>query len=235
MTVTFDALNRNRLLDALPVEACRPLLPHLEDVRLAVGQVLHQPDERIEHVYFPLGGLISLLVLMGSGAAVEVAMIGREGLVGTLRRTRSPTSPYRVLVQLPSSALRMRVETFEAAIRDNLPLQALVQRHMLALVHQIARTAACNRFHPMQQRFARWLLLAHDRAEATDLPLTQEVLAARLGIRRATVAVTTARLRRAGVVRARRGWITIADRSGLEALACEDYRLTASEYDRLYQ
>lgn len=227
--------NGNHLLDALPAEARRPLSPHLEPVPLAVGQVLHQPDERIQYVYFPLGGVISLLVIMGTGAAIEVAMIGREGLVGALTETGSPTSPYRALVQFPNNALRMQAETFEAVVRDSPPFRALLQRHMLALVHQVARTAACNRFHSTHQRFARWLLLAHDRVDAMDLPLTQEVLAARLGSRRATVAVTASKLVRAGVVRSRRGWITITDRAGLEVLACEDYRLTAREYARLYQ
>lgn len=223
----------NRLLAALPPADYARLRPHLEPVALARGDVLYDVDVPIAHAYFPTGGVVSLVTPLAGGVAIEVAMVGDEGLVGLPVFLGSPTSRGRALVQVPGAALRLPAAHLAALAPAAGPLPALLRRYTQALLTQIAQGAACGRAHGADQRCARWLLLAHDRAGGDQLPLTHEFLAQMLGVRRATVTEGAGRLQAAGLIRHRRGVVTILDRAGLEAAACECYRVIRGEYARL--
>ena len=214
---------RNRLLAALPPEALARLLPRLSPVALSLRQVLYPPDAPIDAAYFPESGMVSMLANLDEGAQVEVGVIGREGMVGTPLLAGAETSFAECMVQLPGAALRMGAGAFRAELEANPPLRARLLRYNEALQAQVMQTAACNGRHGLEQRLARWLLVARDRAEGDELPLTQDFVAMMLGVHRPSVTVTAGILQRAGLIRYASGHITLLDRPGLEAAACECY------------
>lgn len=222
----------NRLLAQLPQSVSARILPYLEAVSLEVRQSLVEPDEPLRHVYFLRGAVTSVLVPMEGGGIVEVATIGWEGLVGPPLVPLDGPSPYQVICQIAGEAAQVSAGTFTQLV-DELPaLRRLLDRHTLTLGQQIARTAACNRLHTVEERLARWLLLSRDRVGSDQFPMTQEFLALMLGVRRPSVTVAAGILQQAGLVRYRYGRISLTDPEGLEAAACEDYRLTQSAYER---
>ena len=223
----------NRLLDLLPAADRRRLLEHMELVELDLRQRVYEPGKPIEHVYFPLTTVISMLAVMDDGQAVEVATMGNEGMAGLPVFLGASTSPDLAFAQVPGRALRMPAGEFRELANGAGTVQALLQRYTQAFFVQLAQGAACNRLHSMDERLARWLLMTHDRVGQDQFPLTQEFMAQMLAVRRATVTEAAGRLQQAGLITYSRGIITILDRPGLEAASCECYRIISDEHARL--
>ena len=223
----------NQLIAALPQQEYERLLPNLEPVSLSIKQVLYEANEPIEYAYFPNSGASSMLNLMEDGQTIEAATIGKEGMVGVPLLLGTTQIPLQVIVQIPGDGLRMKAEVFKAEVDWGCPLHTLLLRYMQTLMNQISQTAACNRFHSVEARCCRWLLMTHDRVESDSFPLTHEFLSYMLGVRRAGVSEVAATLQRSGLIDYHRGRITIRDRKGLEASACECYQSTKREFERL--
>jgi CRP-like cAMP-binding protein len=225
----------NRLLASLPQADYEDLLPDLHSVDIEQKQWLSRPDSAIDYVYFPRGAVISLLVPMEDGHSVEGATIGSEGLAGIAVFLGDSSTQDEVICQVAGPGARMTSDRFRAAYGRSPALHDLLHRYTLALMGQLIRTAGCNRVHPVEERCARWLLMTADRVGADEFRLTQEFLAAMLGVRRPSVTVAAGLLQRAGLIRYRRGLMTILDRERLEESACEDYQLTREIYERMYR
>lgn len=215
----------NSLLAALPGEDYGSLLGQLEPVALTAGEVLHEPGKRIRQVYFPGAGQVSLLMVMADRKALEVGLVGREGMVGVALALGADTSPVRALVQGSGSALRMKAASFCEALGRSLPLQREVQGYAYAKLLQARQTAACSRFHHVDARLARWLLLTHDRTRSDRFHLTHEFLADTLGVRRVGVTNAATALQRRKLISYSRGDIRILNRKGLEAASCACYEI----------
>jgi CRP-like cAMP-binding protein len=227
------AAPRNRLLAALPPEVLAALWPRLEPVELPLRRVLHTAGEPITAVYFPETGYASALAYMEDGDAAEVGLVGREGMVGLPVLLGAECDDIEAMVQCPGTALRMGAAAFRDELERTPAFRTLLLRYALVHHGQVARTAACNGRHPIEQRLARWLLMAHDRSEGDEFPMTHEFLSMMLGVRRAGVTVAAGALQRAGLIRYERGRMEIADRAGLEAAACECYGVVRRAYDGL--
>ncbi len=222
----------NRLLTALPRDEHDRLLPHLEKVSLALRDILYEAHGPITHVFFPLRGVVSL-VIMDSGFTLEVGIIGNEGLVGTPAFLGADSSPTRAIVQIPGEALRMEAKVFQTEMKRGGPLHGLVQRYTQSMINQISQSIVCNHRHSVEKRMCRWLLMSHNRVGADEFPLTHEFLAQMLGVRRPTVTAVAGTLHKAGLIRYHRGRITVLDRKGLEAASCKCYEVVAKALDRL--
>ncbi len=220
----------NRLLSALEgLHLAQDLAP----VDLRTSELLYRTGEPMENVYFPLDAVMSVVVDMADGSVIEVATVGREGMVGVGVLLRAPESDNRVVVQIPGRALRLPAEDLlELAARQE-ELDRVLHRYVRALMAQMARTAACNRTHSIDQRAGRWLLMTHDRVARDEFPLTQDFLGQMLGVARPRASTAAAGLQRDGLIRYSRGRITVTDRRGLEEASCECYRIIADVYDRL--
>jgi CRP-like cAMP-binding protein len=225
---------RNRILRALSERQHAQLAPALAFVSVQAHQVLATCDEPIRYIYFPRDAVLSMLVPMEDGRAVEGATIGNEGLVGLQAFLGDDAGAADIVVQIPGEAARMRVCDFRDVLAGSCEIQALLQRYTLALMNQLARTAGCNRLHNVVERAARCLLMCRDRAGRDTFPLTHEYLALLLGVRRASVSTAAEALQNAGVIGYQRGSISVLDVRRLEALACEDYLLSRTAYDRMY-
>ena len=225
---------RNRLLAALPPEDLAQLWLRLEPVQLEFRKVLHAPEEPIAHVYFPETGYVSRLVSMENGDSTEVGLVGSEGIVGIAVLLGEDCDDFEMLVQMPGTALRLSATAFRQELARIPAFQLLVNRYALAHFGEVARTAACNAYHHIDQRLARWLLMAHDRVEGDELPMTHEFLSMMLGVRRAGVTVAAGTLQKAGLIRYGQGRIAITDRPSLEAAACECYGATWRAFDRAF-
>jgi CRP-like cAMP-binding protein len=224
---------RNRLLAALPPEDLARLWPLLEPVEFAARQILHAPEEPIRAVHFPESGYVSRLAPMEDGDSAEIGLVGPEGLVGLAILLGADRDGFELLVQSPGTALRMEAGAFRDAL-DRIPsLRPLLNRYALAHFEQVARTGACNGRHHVDQRLARWLLMAHDRVDGDSFPMTHEFLSMMLGVRRAGITVAAGTLQKAGLIRYERGRMEITDRPGLEAVSCECYGTARRAYDRL--
>lgn len=213
----------NRLLAALPLADRERLRAQLDWVSLAFGQVLMEPGDSIKHVYFPNDSLVSLLTLVDRHHALEVGMVGQEGMVGAALGLGVNITPVRALVQGAGTALRMRASNFRKELRQCAALQRGLHFYIHALMRQVAQTAACNRFHAVDARLARWLLMTRDRIGSDDFPLTQEFLGHMLGVRRAGVTEAAQGLKQRKLVEYSRGFISIIDGPGLESAACSCY------------
>jgi CRP-like cAMP-binding protein len=231
--VQLGDIKRNRLLAALPADVLSRLQSAMEPVRLALGQVIYEPHEELSHVYFPTSAIVSLLYTMENGASAEMAIVGCDGVVGIAVFMGGDTTPNRAVVQSAGNALRLELKCFRDEFRRVTELHRLLLLYTQALLTQMAQTAVCNRLHSVEQQLCRWLLLSHDRLESDDLVMTQELIANMLGVRREGVSVAANRLQQAGLVRYRRGHITIVDRPGLERAVCECYQVVRRECDRL--
>jgi CRP-like cAMP-binding protein len=225
---------RNRLLAALPPDDLARLRPRLEAVELPLRQVVHAPGEPIEAVYFTETGWFSMLAHLESGDAAEVGLVGREGMIGLPILLGSNRDDVEAVVQGPGTALRMDARAFREDLERIPALRTLLQRYALVHYGQVGRTAACNGRHYVDQRLARWLLMAHDRAEGDEFPMTHEFLSMMLGVRRAGVTVAAGTLQKAGFIYYERGCIKITDRPGLESAACECYGIVRRASDRLF-
>ena len=223
----------NRLLGLLPPKDYRRLRPHLRRVPLGYRQSLYRVNKPLGYVYFIETGVGSLVNTMANGDAAEVGTIGNEGVVGLpllLGDDRAPTSVY---VQVPGTGLRMTAAAFRKELARSASMRAVMLRYVHALFNQVAQSAACNQFHSIEQRCARWLLMTHDRMHSDEFLLTQEFLAMMLGVQRTGVSVAAGALQRAGLIRYSRGIVTMLDRRGLQRRACECYGVSKREFDRL--
>jgi CRP-like cAMP-binding protein len=215
----------NQILAALPRAEYQRLLPNLEAVTLTFGEVLYQPGEPIRHVYFPSDALVSLLILVDRHLALEVGLVGREGMVGVALTLGIVSTPVRVLVQGTGSAWRMKAATFRREFRESPALQRAVNQYTHELMVQVAKTAACNRFHVVEERLARWLLMTRDRVRSDRFRLTHEFLANMLGVRRVGVTKAAHALKERSLISYSRGNISIIDGLGLEAASCSCYEM----------
>ena len=221
------------MLAALPAADYERLRPHLEPARLTYKRVLYQAKRPIEFVYFIETGVGSLVNTMRNGSASEVGTIGNEGLVGVpvvLGDRQAPTSVY---VQVPGKATRMKASVFWDALEQSTSMRRSMLHYTHAFFNQVAQSAACNTFHSLQQRCCRWLLMTHDRMDTDEFLLTHEFLAMMLGVRRAGVTEAASALQRDGLIRYRRGRITILDKEQLQKRSCECYAISKGEFDRL--
>ena len=223
----------NRLLAKLPPEEYDRLLPHLEPVSFALGEVIYESGGRQSYIYFPTTAIISLLYLMENGASAEMGVAGNEGLVGVALFMGGETVPNRAVVQSAGAALRMKTQVLQEEFARGGVFQRLLLRYTQALMTQMSQTAVCNRLHTVEQQLCRWLLLSRDRLNTDELVMTQELIANMLGVRREGVTHAAGRLQENGLISYVRGRITILDRGGLEASVCECYRVVKDEYDRL--
>jgi CRP-like cAMP-binding protein len=223
----------NRLLAALPADEYAPLGPHLELVNLRSGQIVYEPGETPQYVYFPLTGCVSVVVGLEDGEMVEAGTVGREGLVGLAAFLGTDAGPLTTLCQVPGIFARLPVALFRDAAAEGSRLHVLLLRFTQAFYVLAAQSAGCNALHTMVGRCARWLLLTHDRMDEDTFHLTHEFLGYMLGVRRASVSVALATLQHAGLINYHRGEVTILDRPGLEAAACGCYQIISDEYTRL--
>jgi CRP-like cAMP-binding protein len=224
------ARGTNRLLDALPAADRERLLRLLRPTFIDAREVLFEPHETILMVHFPLNCVISLVTPLDGGAGVEVASVGNEGVV-SVPLTRGSSLAVRGICAVAGSTLRMDTSTFLDETERSGPLRAILDDYLLALFGQISQAAACNRLHTTEERLSRWLLLSYDRVGTNTFPITHEFLASVMGVRRATVTLSAETLQAAGLIRYRRGQVTIVDRAGLEAIACECYQVIGSQLD----
>jgi CRP-like cAMP-binding protein len=211
----------NRILGSLPPEELNRLSPFLEPFVLRHEMVLHQADETINHVYFPLSGMVSLVTVLLDGDAVETATAGNEGIIGLSLFLGTGVSSVRAIVQVSGQSLRMGSEDFLAAVPYCPVLESALRLYVDYVLALTAQSAACNRLHPVNERCARWLLTTHDRAASDEFHLTQELLSQMLGVRRPSVTVAASALAHANLISYRRGRMKILDREGLEGAACE--------------
>ena len=216
---------RNRLLQTLPAEELRRLRPYLARVRLAQGDILHRAGARVEQAYFVEQGYVSLVAEAANAAGrVEVGLIGRESVVGaSVLLAADPASSLQAVVQVPGTAYSIRADILHAILEHAPALRRVMRQAFETLVAQLAQVAACNSCHTLPERLARWLLMAHDRMEGDELPLTQNLLAAVLAVRRPGVTIAMGALQAAGLLRRSRGRIVVCDRPGLETAACGCY------------
>jgi CRP-like cAMP-binding protein len=221
----------NSLLAAVPRKEYRRLAAGFEAVSLTFGEVLYEPGETIRHVYFPNKSLISLLTLADGHLALEVGLIGREGMVGIPLVLGHTVSSVRALVQGSGMAMRMSAARFRKEFRLSLPLQRELYRYTHSLMAQISQTAACNRFHVVETRLARWLLMTHDRVKSDEFRMTHEFLSHMLGVRRVGVTKAAHALQQRKLIDYHRGDITVLDRAGLEAAACECYEVVKDMHE----
>jgi len=215
----------NSLLAALPRKAYQLLLPRLEPVTVKLGEVLYRPREAIRQVYFPSDCMVSLLAVADGHRALEVGLVGCEGMLGIPLTLGVRHSPVIALVQGPGTALRMQSAHFLNEFRHNLPLQRAVSRYTYDLMVQVTQTAACNRFHQVEARLARWLLMTRDRMRSNEFRLTQDMLGNMLGVLRVAVTKAAGTLQQRKLIRYTRGAIEILDNKALEAAACLCYQI----------
>lgn len=223
----------NRIVAALPQSDRQQLLEATTEVTLNVRTVLFEPGEAVDAVYFPTDGVVSLVTPVHTGALVEVATIGNEGVVGVPLVQPLTGFAVRAITQVAGHGLRVDASVFAELVANSRPFQTLIDRYTQALFGQIAQAAACNRLHSSEERLSRWLLMSQDRVESGQFTITQELLAQMLGARRSTVSVSAGILQRAGLIKYARGHVTIVDRRGLEAVACECYAVIRAELDRV--
>jgi CRP-like cAMP-binding protein len=223
----------NGLLAALPPEDLARLRPRLQPVELPFDQTLYPADGIVEAVLFVETGMVSLLATLEDGEQVEVGIAGSEGLIGLPLVLGDDRSLVEARVQMEGTALRMNVAALRDEMEGSAALRLVLKRYTLAFQAQVTMTAACNARHAIEQRLARWLLIAHDRAGADEFPMTHEFLSMMLGVRRPGVTIAAGVLQRAGLIQYARGRMAVTDRPGLEASSCECYHTTRREFARL--
>lgn len=234
MAEGHTAIGRNRLLDAFASMDHSPVQDSLEPVALRLREELYSPNRPIEHAYFPVNGVVSMLATLEEGTMVEVATVGNEGMIGLPLFLGANATPGTAFSQVPGDAFRIPAERFKQLLRDYPGFGQLLHRYTQAIMTQISQGNACNRVHNNTQRCARWLLLTHDRVGKDEFYLTQAFLSQMLGVRRATVSEVARALNEAGAIEYSRGVVHIVNRRRLEAASCMCYSIVRDEYDRMY-
>lgn len=224
---------QNQLLSELPPEDWQALRAGLEDVQLAAGTTLHEAGSALRHVYFPTTAIVSLTSTMQSGASAEVAVVGREGLVGVCAYLGHARSFSNALVQGAGHAWKMPAAAIRQAARQSPPLMQALLGYTQVLFAQMAQTSACSRHHSLDQQLCRWLLLHLDHRRGAEMAVTQERIAHMLGVRREGVTMGALRLQKAGLIRYGRGRIEVLGRAGLEARSCECYAVVRDAHEQL--
>jgi CRP-like cAMP-binding protein len=223
----------NHLLGALPAADYEHLQAHLELMPLPLGSAIYESGDAQGYVLFPTNSIVSLLYVMEDGASAEIAVVGKEGVVGIALFMGGETTPSRAVVQSAGYGYRLRAGFLKSEFGMGGELQHLLLRYTQALITQMAQTAVCNRHHSVEQQLCRWLLLSLDRLASNELTMTQELIANMLGVRREGVTEAAGKLQAAGVIDYSRGKITVLDRQKLEGQVCECYAVVKREYDRL--
>ena len=227
------APTQNRILASLPSGDYQRLLPQLEFVDMRLGRTLYESGGHLQHVYFPVEGIVSLLYVTQGGNSAELAVIGSEGMIGVSLFMGGETTPNRAVVQSACKAYRLPAHVLKAHFAEGGALQVALLRFTQALITQISQTAVCNLHHSVDQQLCRWLLLSLDRLPENKLQMTQELIANMLGVRRQGVTESAGKLVREGLISYSRGLITVLNRTGLEKRACECYSVVKIETQRL--
>jgi CRP-like cAMP-binding protein len=225
--------NRNHLLAALPAADFERLAPHLEPMPMPLGQMLYEPGGQLHHAYFPVSAIVSLHYVTESGASASIAGVGNEGMVGVPLFMGGNTTPSSAVVQTAGHACRLERGVLKREFDRSGAFQRLLLRYTQALMTQMSQTAVCNRHHSVEQQLCRWLLTTLDRVASGGIVMTQELVAALLGVRREGITQAAGNLQDAGVIRNRRGHITVLERAGLETRVCECYGVVKNEFGRL--
>lgn len=223
--------NRNGLLAALDPHDLTLLEADFVDVELDFKSSLHEPGDSTPFVYFPSDGVVSLLTVLANGMAVELGHVGREGMVDISVFLGLEASQSRIIIQVPGRAKRMAADRFRKHVEALPGLRQVLGAYVLEFFTMVAQTTACNRRHNIEQRFARWVLMTHDRTTRDVFPITQEFLADMLGVSRPKVTTTATKLKKSGLITYRRGLMTIVDRAGLESIVCECYGLVWDRFE----
>jgi CRP-like cAMP-binding protein len=223
----------NHLLATLSGAELERLEQHLEPVEMELGDVVYESGRELGHVYFPTTSIVSMLYVLESGASAEIAIVGREGVVGVSIFMGGATTPNRAVVQSAGSAYRMPARVIQGEFRRGGTMQHLMLRYTQSLLTQMAQTAVCNRHHSLDQQLCRWLLFSIDRLDRPEIDTTQELISNMLGVRREGVTEAAGKLQKAGVISYRRGHIKVLDRAALENMSCECYQVVRRETDRL--
>ena len=223
----------NRLLASLLPADLELLRPHLKPTELKHAEVLFDAGDKIDRVYFPHSGIISLVVELAGGEAIEAAMIGRDSMLGATSALDGEVSLNKAIVQLSGTGETLEVTKFREVAEQSLPLRTVLLRHEQVLFAQAQQSAACNASHHVEARLSRWLLRARDLSGSDTLELTQEFLGEMLGVRRSSVSPVANDLQRTGLIHYNRGHIEITDLKGLQSLSCECYATVKAHYDRL--
>jgi CRP-like cAMP-binding protein len=225
--------NQNHLLAALATDEFERVAARLEVVYLPLGKMLYEPGVQMQHAYFPTTSIVSLHYVLATGASAEAAGAGSEGIVGISLFMGGDSTTSSAVVQTAGHAYRLDARTLKEEFNRGGQMQRLLLRYTQALITQMAQTAACNRHHSVEQQLSRWLLLTLDRGLPRELVMTQELVASMLGVRREGITEAAGHLQQAGFISYRRGHITVLDRAGLEARACECYEVVRKELRRL--
>lgn len=228
-----NLLGENRLLAGLPAAEYRRLKPHLERVSLRVREALYEPERPIDYAYFPVSGVVSVVVDMQGGGAAEIGTIGNEGMLGVELVHGETQSRFRSFAQVSGAGLRMKAKTFRKEMESLGPMHRRAVLHAQGWMSQVGQSTVCNVRHSIEQRLCRWLLMTRDRVGAEEFPLTHEFIGQMLGVRRPSVTVVAGMLQREGLISYHRGVITIRDGRRLEQSACECYEVVKQEYLRL--
>lgn len=228
------AATANRLLARLPRRDRQHLLRLCEQVDLTFGEILSEPEARIRHVYFPVDGCISLLVPVDGRASLEVELVGSEGMLGIPLVLGLDVSSLCALTQGSGTALRISASAFRRELALSRALKRQLDRYVFVFLTQLAQSATCLRFHQLEPRLARWLLMTHDRAHSDDFYLTHEFLGQMLGVRRVGITNAAGSLQQRKLVSYSRGNITVLDRKGLEAASCQCYQISRDAYERVF-
>jgi CRP-like cAMP-binding protein len=224
---------QNQLLAQLPRSVQQSWFPRLELVDMPLGAVLYEAGATLSHVYFPSTSIVSLLYVMQNSASAEIAVVGKEGIVGISLFMGGDSTPSRGVVQSAGKGFRLAAEVMKNEFGNGGPVLHLFLRYTQALITQMSQTAVCNRHHSLDQQLCRWLLLSLDRLLGNELVMTQELIANMLGVQRVAVTGVAVQLQKAGIIQYKRGRITILDRKRLEKRSCECYAVVKREYDRL--
>ena len=230
--IKMQSPRKNKLLKDLPVAEYECIFPHLELIQTSLGEVLFEPGEKLQYLYFPTNCFASLFYDAENGSSTEIASVGNDGAVG-VAIFLSGTAIYRAVVQSPGYAYRMRKNLVMQLFNQHGSLFHKLLNYTQSLITYTAQTAVCNRFHTVDQRLCRFLLLSLDRLPSNELFLTQELIANILGVRREGITEAAGKLQQAGLIQYSRGHITVLDRSGLEARVCECYQVVKTESERL--
>ena len=225
--------NQNHLLASLPAEIFERVSPNLELVAMPLGEVVCESGGQLQYVYFPTTAILSLHYVMENGSTAEIAGVGNEGVLGVSLFMGGNTTPSRTTVQTGGWGYRLKARLMVEEFNRAGPMMRLMLRYTQALMAQMSQTAVCNRHHSVEQQLCRWLLLTLDRLTSNELTMTQELIAGMLGVRREGITEAAGHLQQAGIIRYRRGHITVLDRAGLETRTCECYNVVRKEFHRL--